>query len=113
VGLRDTSNEITRLEAQERTRVRRKMGLRPLLKLIDRLIQDLEDLNLQGIDRVPATLRERAELLLDQVPGSGEDDALRVRYRVVPLMDVLYRAQEYIFKWGDRNYRGEGEDGES
>ena len=112
MGLRDASKEISRLEVRERNRLRREMGLRPLLKLIDRLIYDLEELNLQGIDRVPAALRERAELLLDQVPGSWEDDALRVRYRVVPLMDVLYRAQEYIFKWGDRNYRGEGEDGE-
>jgi len=68
---------------------------------IDDLLFQLEDLNLKGMDRVPATLRERAGRILDAVPGREEYEALRVRYRVVPMMDVLFRAQEVLFRLRD------------
>lgn len=68
---------------------------------IDNLLFQLEDLNLKGVDRVPATLRERAGRILDAVPGREEYEALRVRYRVVPMMDVLFRAQEVLFRLRD------------
>ena len=68
---------------------------------IDDLLFQLEDLNLRGVDRVPATLRERAGQILDAVPGREEYEALRVRYRVVPMMDVLFRAQEVLFRLRD------------
>jgi hypothetical protein len=68
---------------------------------IDDLLFQLEDLNLKGVDRVPATLRERAGRILDAVPGREEYEALRVRYRVVPMMDVLFRAQEVLFRLRD------------
>lgn len=68
---------------------------------IDNLLFQLEDLNLKGVDRVPATLRERAGRILDAVPGREEYEALRIRYRVVPMMDVLFRAQEVLFRLRD------------
>ena len=68
---------------------------------IDDLLFQLEDLNLRGSDRVPAVLRERAGQILDAVPGREEHENLRVRYRVVPMMDVLFRAQEVLFRLRD------------
>jgi hypothetical protein len=35
------------------------------------------------------------------VPGREDYEALRVRYRVVPMMDVLFRAQEVLFRLRD------------
>jgi hypothetical protein len=67
---------------------------------IDDLLFQLEDLNLQGVDRVPARLRERASKILEAVPGP-EDEEFRIRYRVLPMMDVLFRAQEILFRLRD------------
>jgi hypothetical protein len=53
------------------------------------------------VDRVPATLRERAGQILDAVPNRADYEVLRVRYRVVPMMDVLFRAQEVLFRLRD------------
>ena len=39
--------------------------------------------------------------ILDAVPTREEYESLRVRYRVVPMMDVLFRAQEILFKLSD------------
>jgi hypothetical protein len=69
--------------------------IRNLRKLIDDLLRQLEDVNTLNIDRVPANLREQADRLLKEVSGEG-DDRLRVSYRVIPLMDRLYQAQEIL-----------------
>jgi hypothetical protein len=75
-----------------------------VVRAIDDLLFSLEDLNLRGVDRVPAALRDRASKLLERVPEPEvEDERLRIRYRVVPLMDVLFRAQELIFQARDPN----------
>jgi hypothetical protein len=80
---------------------------------IDDLLFQLEDLNLKGVDRVPAVLRERAGQILNAVPSREEYEVLRVRYRVVPMMDVLFRAQEVLFRLRDpRRSTYDDEDGE-
>ncbi len=63
-----------------------------LMRAIDDLLFDLEDLNVRGIDRVPATLRERAARLfgLLAAPGVG---TLRPCNRVAPMVHMLARAQ--------------------
>lgn len=86
-----------RAEAVRRSRQRR---LGDVVRAIDDLLFQLEDLNLQGVDRVPARLRERAGAILQVVP-EPQDDEFRIRYRVVPMMDVLFRAQEIIFRMRD------------
>lgn len=70
-----------------------------LVRAIDDLLFALEDLNLQGIDRVPAPLRHRASKILHVVPDPREQ--IRVRYKVAPLIDVLFRAQELLFQLRD------------
>jgi len=69
-----------------------------IVRAIDDLLFELEDLNMRGVDRVPTVLRERAQRVLELVPGPVGDPDYRVRYRVAPLMDVLYEAQEILFK---------------
>ncbi len=87
-----------RAEARRQTKARR---LDKVVHAIDDLLFQLEDLNIQGVDRVPARLRERAGAILQVVPEAPSDNDFRIRYRVLPMMDVLFRAQEIIFRIRD------------
>jgi hypothetical protein len=99
--LEDANRDIQRLCQEDLRRRWRQQHLDRVVHAIDDLLFQLEDLNLQGVDRVPATLRERAGQILEAVPGREEYECLRVRYRVVPMMDVLFRAQEVLFRLRD------------
>ena len=99
--LEDANRDIQRLCQEDLRRRWRQQQLDRVVHAIDDLLFQLEDLNLQGVDRVPATLRERAGQILDAVPSREEYECLRVRYRVVPMMDVLFRAQEVLFRLRD------------
>jgi hypothetical protein len=96
--LEDANRDIQRLCQEDLRRRWRQQQLDRVVHAIDDLLFQLEDLNLQGVDRVPAVLRERAGQILDAVPTREEYECLRVRYRVVPMMDVLFRAQEVLFR---------------
>jgi len=98
--LADAKRDIDRLYRDAVVRRRRQARIRGVVRAIDDLLFELEELNLEGVDRVPARLRERAGQLLDLVPDP-EDPDFRVRHRVVPMMDVLFRAQEILFKLSD------------
>lgn len=71
-----------------------------LVRAIDILLFDLEELNLAGVARVPARIREQAGNVLRLVPAPVEIDVevLRVRFRTGALMDTLFTAQELIFR---------------
>jgi hypothetical protein len=71
-----------------------------LIRAIDDLLFELEELNLNGVDRVPAVLRERTTMILRLVPVSDPEE-IRVRYRVGAMMDTLFRAQELVFRAKD------------
>ena len=70
-----------------------------LIQAIDDLLFELEELNLSGVDRVPSALRERSSQVLSLVPA--QDPEIRVRFRVVAMMDALFRAQELVFRAKD------------
>jgi hypothetical protein len=110
--LEDANRDIQRLCQEDLRRRWRQQQLDRVVHAIDDLLFQLEDLNLQGIDRVPANLRERAGQILDAVPNREEYESLRVRYRVVPMMDVLFRAQEVLFRLRDPR-RGSYEDADA
>src|SRR6195256_3659512 len=96
----DANRDIERLTREALARRIRQQQLDRVVHAIDDLLFQLEDLNLQGVDRVPARLRERAGQILEAVLGP-EDEEFRIRYRVVPMMDVLFRAQEVLFRLRD------------
>lgn len=99
--LKDANRDIQRLCREDLRRRLRQQQLDRVVRAIDDLLFALEDLNLQGVDRVPATLRQRAGRILEAVPHPEDCDTFRVRYRVVPMMDVLFRAQEVLFRLRD------------
>ena len=111
--LQDANRDIERLCQEDLRRRWRLQQLDRVVHAIDDLLFQLEDLNLRGVDRVPANLRERAAQILDAVPGREQYEYLRVRYRVVAMMDVLFRAQEVLFRLRDpRRALYEAEDDE-
>lgn len=92
---------FARAEAERRYRTRRHADT---VRAIDAVLFQLEDLNIQGIDRVPAVLRRHAERILDTLPAPENEEqaeALRLRYRVMPLMEVMFNAQEVLFRLRD------------
>lgn len=98
----DVNREI---EIADRRRLQRSEHeqLTLIIRGIDELMFSLEELNLKGIDRVPARLRERAGALIDQAcarPTAVEarNEPFRIRYRVVPMMDVLFDVQDRVLR---------------
>jgi hypothetical protein len=109
--LADAKRDIDRLYLDAVVRRQRHACIRGVVHAIDDLLFELEELNLGGVDRVPSRLRERAGQLLELVPDP-EDPDFRVRHRVVPMMDVLFRAQEILFRLRDPSRPGYPDDEE-
>ncbi|TMD51163.1 MAG: hypothetical protein E6I85_13705 [Chloroflexi bacterium] len=82
-----------------------------LIQAIDQLLFELEELNLTGVDRVPGRLRERSSRVLAFVPVEDPEE-IRIRHRVVPMMDTLFRAQELVFRAKDPDRPSEHDDEE-
>lgn len=101
---------FARAEAERRYQSRRHAET---VRAIDAVLFQLEDLNLQGVDRVPAVLRRHAGRILETLPEPAdetEQEALRLRFRVQPLMDVMFHAQEVIFRLRDPDRPDEEEE---
>lgn len=101
--LADVNREIENSDRQRRLQRSENARLSAIIRAIDELMFSLEELNLQGIDRVPARLRERAGSLIELVlarpaPAEARSDPYRIRYRVVPMMDVLFEVQHQVLR---------------
>ena len=99
----DVNREIESSDRQRRSQRSENERLSTIIRAIDELMFSLEELNLQGIDRVPARLRERASALIEMVlgrpaPVETRSDPFRIRYRVVPMMDVLFEVQDRVLR---------------
>jgi hypothetical protein len=99
----DVNREIEFTDQRRRSQHNETERLTGIIRAIDELMFSLEDLNLQGIDRVPARLRERASALIEMVvarpaPAEVRTDPFRIRYRVVPMMDVLFEVQDRVLR---------------
>jgi hypothetical protein len=99
----DVNREIEFSDRMRRSQRSETERLTTIIRAIDELMFSLEELNLQGIDRVPAVLRERAGALIELVvarpaPLEARSDPFRIRYRVVPMMDVLFEVQHRVLR---------------
>ena len=99
----DVNREIEVSDHLRRSQRSETERLTSIIRAIDELMFSLEELNLQGIDRVPARLRERAGALIELVlarpaPAEVRSDPFRIRYRVVPMMDVLFEVQDRVLR---------------
>ena len=103
-GLLAQTNATIR-EAERRAlevRSHREEQRRPIV-MIDRLLQDLEELNLRGFKRVPLAFEPRLSSLaglLREVPSAtvaASLENLKVKIGIGRLMDALFSIEEALF----------------
>ena len=99
--LAQTNAYIRNAEQQHRDSKARQDQLRRPVQLIDRLLQELEELNLKGMKRVPVSYEPRLEEILTLVAPvqSNPDQLLNIKVKVgIPkLMDALFAIEETLF----------------
>jgi hypothetical protein len=99
--LAQTNANIRDAERQYRDLKARQDQLRRPVQLIDRLLQELEELNLKGMKRVPISYEPRLEEILGLVgPIRSIPDQLaniKVKVGIAKLMDALFAVEEALF----------------
>lgn len=117
VGLLAQTNATIR-DAERRHRELRadRERLRRPVVLIDRMLQDLEELNLRGHKRVPLAFEPRLQRLLELLgPASpalaAQTEDLKVKIGISKLMDALFAIQEALFRERHSNaFEPDGDD---
>ena len=99
--LAQTNAYIRDAERQHKDQKARQDEVRRPVQLIDRLLQELEELNLKGFKRVPMAYEPRLEEILrlvGPVPSLADDLAnIKVKVGITKLMDALFAVEEALF----------------
>jgi hypothetical protein len=99
--LAQTNAYIRDAERQHRDQKARQNEVRRPIQLIDRLLQELEEMNLKGMKRVPMSYEPRLEEILALVgpmPSVQEQLAnIKVKVGIGKLMDALFAVEEALF----------------
>ena len=99
--LAQTNAYIRDAEQRHRDYKARQDQLRRPVQLIDRLLQELEEMNLKGMKRVPVSYEPRLEEILELVgpmPSQAEQLAnIKVKVGIGKLMDALFSIEEALF----------------
>jgi hypothetical protein len=99
--LAQTNANIRESERQYRDQKARQEQLRRPVQLIDRLLQELEELNLKGMKRVPVSYEPRLDEILALVGPIGSIPEqlanIKVKVGISKLMDALFAVEEALF----------------
>jgi hypothetical protein len=99
--LAQTNAYIRDAEQRHRDVKARQDRVRRPIQLIDRLLQELEEMNLKGMKRVPVSYEPRLEeilALIGPLPSVGEQLAdVKVKVGIGKLMDALFAVEEALF----------------
>jgi hypothetical protein len=99
--LAQTNAYIRDAERQHKDLKARQDEVRRPVQLIDRLLQELEELNLKGFKRVPMSYEPRLEEILrlvGPVAALADDLAnIKVKVGISKLMDALFAVEEALF----------------
>ena len=99
--LAQTNAYIRDAERQSRDQKASQDRVRRPIQLIDRLLQELEELNLKGMKRVPISYEPRLEEILVLVgPIASMPDQLsniKVKVGITKLMYALFAVEEALF----------------
>jgi hypothetical protein len=99
--LAQTNAYIRDAEQQHRESKARQDQVRRPIQLIDRLLQELEEMNLKGMKRVPTSYEPRLEEILNLVSpiASMPDQVVNIKVKVgiTKLMDALFAVEETLF----------------
>src|SRR5437868_14883992 len=95
--LAQTNATIRDAERVHRNQKARQDQVRRPIQLIDRLLQELEELNLKGMKRVPVAYEPRLEEILALVgpigPISDQLANIKVKVGISKLMDALFAVE--------------------
>ncbi len=98
--LAQANAEIRDAERRDYARKAAQTRVRRPIFLVDRLLGELEELNLRAVRRVPLSWAGRLDAIREQVAALGLPSGylrnLRVRLAVVTVMDALYAVQEAL-----------------
>ena len=99
--LAQTNAYIRDAEQQHRDLKARQDQVRRPIQLIDRLLQELEEMNLKGMKRVPTSYEPRLdEILVLVTPIASMPDQIaniKVKVGIAKLMDALFAVEETLF----------------
>ena len=99
--LAQTNAHIRDAEQRHRDRKARQDRVRRPIALIDRLLQELEEMNIKGMKRVPVSYEPRLEELLALVGPMPELASamanIKVKVGIAKLMDALFAVEEALF----------------
>src|SRR5712692_8527855 len=98
--LAQTNAYIRDAERQSKDLKARQDQVRRPVQLIDRLLQELEELNLKGFNRVPISYEARLDEILALVSPMRSDQQLvniKVKVGIPKLMDALFAVEEALF----------------
>jgi hypothetical protein len=99
--LAQTNAHIREAEQRQREAKAREIRLRRPVHLIDQLLQEMEELNLKGMKRVPIAYEPRLDEIVSLVaptPAIVDDLAnVKVKVAIPKLMDALYAIEESVF----------------
>jgi hypothetical protein len=99
--LAQTNAHIRDAERRHRDQKAREDRVRRPVQLIDRLLQELEEMNLKGMKRVPMSYEPRLEEILGligPIDAIGEQLAnIKVKVGISKLMDALFAVEEALF----------------
>src|SRR6202035_6116334 len=99
--LAQTNAYIRDAERQHRDLKARQDRVRRPIQLSDRLLQELEEMNLKGMKRVPTSYEPRLdEILVLVTPIAAMPDQvanIKVKVGISKLMDALFAVEEALF----------------
>jgi hypothetical protein len=99
--LAQTNAYIRDAERRHRDLKARQDELRRPIHLIDRLLQELEEMNLKGMKRVPVSYEPRLDEILALVgpmpPVADHLANIKVKVGISKLMDALFAVEEALF----------------
>ena len=99
--LAQTNATIRDAERRQREARMKESQLRRPVRLIDRLLQEMEELNLKGMKRDPMAYEPRLEEIVSLVTPTPTVDShlanVKVKVAIPKLMDALYAIEEAVF----------------
>ena len=99
--IEDTARAIREAEDQRRRRLAQQLRLRRPVQQVDEILQDLEEVHLQGGIKVPVAIIARIEQLLETLPVDCRTE-FPLRTTIVRVMDRLYAIQDLLLSRKDQ-----------
>jgi hypothetical protein len=99
-----TNDRIAEQEKEVRKRNRRRYAFQRMLEATDRVLWRLEELNRDGVTRVPKRVRMEVREVVSTMPALARD-ALRDGGKVQDTLDSVFEVQERLLRWRYPNWR--------